>query len=187
MICIDPQYVDGCSVAEKQSAKRFMEDIGYALSAQNQRHYRFFWKALWEMREAGVDRILLYRTKDFDSFCRSYSRKSVISLVDLMVTWETQFRPHIEQLETRVARLRNGDTNRNFYLDDPLVTNQLSIRATAWNKSFSFKTELVLYPKNDWGLYLVLRQRLELAETSHSSSSSCQDTMALYQSVRLFH
>lgn len=126
---------DGCSMAEKQSAKKFMEDIGCALSSQNQRHYRFFWKTLWEMREAGVDRILLYRTKDFDSFCRSYPRKSAISLVDLMATWETQFRPYIEQLETRVARLKNGDTNRNFYLDDPLVANQLSIRATAWNNS----------------------------------------------------
>lgn len=32
------------------------------------------------MREAGVDRILLYRTKDFDSFCRGYSesRKQIL-------------------------------------------------------------------------------------------------------------
>lgn len=34
-----------------------------------------------------------------------------------------------------MARLKNRDTNRNFYLDDPLVANQLSIRATAWNNS----------------------------------------------------
>jgi hypothetical protein len=27
------------------------------------------------MREAGVDKILFYRTKGFDSFCRGYSKK----------------------------------------------------------------------------------------------------------------
>lgn len=126
---------DGCSVAEKLSTKKFMEDAGFGLSGENQRVYRFFWKALWEMREAGVDKVLLYRTKDFDSFCKSYPRKSVTSLVDLMATWEIQFGPHIEQLETRVARLRNGDVERNFYLDDPLVANQMGIAANAWNNA----------------------------------------------------
>jgi len=113
-----------------------MQDAGYEMGAENQRQYQNLWRSLWEMRAAGLDRILFYRTNEFDSFCKSYPKRSETSLIDLMVAWEIQYLPHIEQLEMRVARLRrNGDTKRKFYLDDPLVTNQLGIKAAAWNNA----------------------------------------------------
>jgi hypothetical protein len=37
---------DGFSIAEKQSARKFMQDAGYGLAAENQRQYRIFWKSL---------------------------------------------------------------------------------------------------------------------------------------------
>lgn len=82
-----------------------MEDAGYGLGAENQRQCRIFWKNLFEMREAGIDKVLYYRTKAFDSYCKAYPKTSEISLVDAIKKWETQYRPHIEQLETRVLRL----------------------------------------------------------------------------------
>ncbi|KAJ5989701.1 hypothetical protein N7481_004911 [Penicillium waksmanii] len=36
---------------------------------------------MYEMREAGIHKVLLYRSKEFDSFCRGYSRTAEISLV----------------------------------------------------------------------------------------------------------
>lgn len=59
-----------------------MEDIGHSLGPENQRQYRTFWKNIYEMREAGAHKILLYRSKEFDSFCRSYSKTAEISLVN---------------------------------------------------------------------------------------------------------
>ncbi|KAJ5350293.1 hypothetical protein N7541_008020 [Penicillium brevicompactum] len=66
---------DGFTMAEKAATKKFMEDTGYSVGAENQRQYRIFWKNIFDMREAGVDKILLYRTKEFDSFCRGDSKR----------------------------------------------------------------------------------------------------------------
>jgi hypothetical protein len=124
-------------MAEKQCARKFMQDAGYGLGAENQQQYRIFWKSLWEMREAGIDRILLYCTKEFDNFCRGYPRKSENVACRYMVPWERQYRPHIELLETRVTSPRNGDLKRLVYLDDPPVANQLAISRVAWNNAIN--------------------------------------------------
>jgi hypothetical protein len=61
--------------------------------------------------------------RKFDSFCRGYPKKSETSLVDLMVTRERQYRPHIEQLETRMTKLGKIDFKRVVYLDEPPLAN----------------------------------------------------------------
>ncbi|KAI2767381.1 hypothetical protein CBS147339_4192 [Penicillium roqueforti] len=76
--------LDEFTMAEKVATERFMKEAGYGLSLANQRQYRLFWKRLFEMRNAGVDKILLYRTKEFDRFCKSYSSEAGASLVEMV-------------------------------------------------------------------------------------------------------
>ena len=83
---------DGFTMAEKAATKKFMEDAGYGLGTENQRQNRIFWRNLFKMREAGIDKVLYYRTKEFDSYCKGYPKTSVISLVDAIKKWETQYR-----------------------------------------------------------------------------------------------
>lgn len=64
------------------------------------------------MREVGIEKVLYYRTKEFDSYCKGYPQTSETSLVDTIKKWEAQYRPHIEQLETRLLRLGKGDLAR---------------------------------------------------------------------------
>lgn len=127
--------IDGFSMAEKAATRRFMEDIGHSLGPENQRQYRTFWKNIYEMREAGAHKILLYRSKEFDSFCRSYSKTAEISLVNKVLEWEKQYHPHIEQLETRILSLNTGDLKRVSYLNDPHVRGLLKVPETSWNSA----------------------------------------------------
>ena len=130
---------DGFTVAEKAATRKFMEDAGYGLSAQNQRHCRNFWKNLFKMREVGIEKALYYRTKEFDSYCKGYPKTSEISLVDAILEWETKYRPHIEQLETRALRLGKGDYARLCDLENPQVVERLTVRESSWNNG-----------RNDW-------------------------------------
>ncbi|KAJ5111855.1 hypothetical protein NUU61_001485 [Penicillium alfredii] len=127
--------VDGFSMAEKAATRKFMEDIGQSLGSENQRQYRIFWKNIYEMREAGIHKVLLYRSKEFDSFCRSYSRTAEISLVNKIFKWEKKYLPHIEQLETRILSLSGGDLKRLSYLNDPQVRRLLKVPETSWNNA----------------------------------------------------
>jgi hypothetical protein len=126
-------------MAEKAATKKFMEDAGYGLGAENQRQCRIFWKNLFQMREAGIDKVLYYRTKEFDSYCKGYPKTSKISLVDAIMKWETQHRPHIEQLETRALRLAKGDLMRLSDLENPQVVERLKVHESTWNNA-----------KNEW-------------------------------------
>ncbi|KAJ5460929.1 uncharacterized protein N7458_002481 [Penicillium daleae] len=119
---------DGFTVAEKAATRKFMEDAGYGLSAQNQRHCRNFWKNLFKMREVRIEKSLYYRTKEFDSYCKGYPKTSEISLVDAILKWQTEYRPHIEQLETRALRLGKGDYARLCDLENPQVVERLKVR-----------------------------------------------------------
>jgi hypothetical protein len=130
---------DGFTMAEKAATKKFMEDAGYSLGAENQRQCRIFWKNLFNMRKAGIDKVLYYRTKEFDSFCKGYPKTSEISLVDAIMKWETQHRAHIEQLETRALRLAKGDVMRLSDLEDPQVVERLKVHESSWNNA-----------KNEW-------------------------------------
>jgi hypothetical protein len=114
-------------MAEKAATKKFMEAAGYGIGAENQRQCRIFWKNLFQMREAGIDKVLYYRTKEFDSYCRGYPKTAKISLVDAVMPWETQYRPFIEQLETRVLRLGQGDLARLCDLETPHVIERLEV------------------------------------------------------------
>ncbi|CDM27577.1 unnamed protein product [Penicillium roqueforti FM164] len=110
-------------MAEKVATERFMKEAGYGLSLANQRQYRLFWKRLFEMRNAGVDKILLYRTKEFDRFCKSYSSEAGASLV--------------EMLEERVAEESKGDFIGRLWLSQPLVADRLSVPEIAWNSAIN--------------------------------------------------
>ncbi|KAL7649125.1 hypothetical protein ACMYSQ_012470 [Aspergillus niger] len=124
---------DGFTMAEKAATKRFMEDAGHRLGAENQRQYRIFWRNLLKMREAGIEKALYYRTKEFDSYCKGYPKTSETSLVDTIKKWEAQYGPHIEQLETRLLRLGKGDWARVSDLDNPQVTERLKVPESCWN------------------------------------------------------
>ena len=128
---------DGFTMAEKAATKKFMEDAGYGLSAENQRQCRIFWKNLFEMREAGIDKALYYRTREFDSYCKGYPKSAEISLVEAIMKWETQHRPHIEQLETRALRLAKGDLMRLSDLENPQVVGRLKVHESSWNNAKS--------------------------------------------------
>ncbi|OKP09344.1 hypothetical protein PENSUB_5316, partial [Penicillium subrubescens] len=126
---------DGFTMAEKAATKKFMEDAGYGLGAENQRQCRFFWENLFKMREAGINKVLYYRTKEFDSYCKGYSKMSEISLVDEVMRWEAHYRPHIEQPETRVLRLGKGDLARLSDLENPQVVERLKVPESSWNNA----------------------------------------------------
>ncbi|KAJ5418699.1 uncharacterized protein N7487_002249 [Penicillium crustosum] len=126
---------DGFTMAEKAATKKFMEDTGYSVGAENQRQYRIFWKNIFDMREAGVDKILFYRTKEFDSFCRGYSKTSETPLVDKILRWENEYRSHIEQLEMRITKLKTGDSKRLSYLSNLQVLERLKVPEPSWNNA----------------------------------------------------
>ncbi|KAJ5543711.1 hypothetical protein N7513_007219 [Penicillium frequentans] len=126
---------DGFTMAEKAATKKFMAVAGYGLGAENQRQCRIFWKNLFQMREAGIDKVLYYRTKEFDSYCKGYPKTAEISLVDTIMSWETQYRPFIEQLETRVFRLEQGDLARLCDLECPHVMERLEVSKSSWNNA----------------------------------------------------
>ncbi|KAJ5471552.1 hypothetical protein N7530_008909 [Penicillium desertorum] len=127
--------LDEFTMAEKVATERFMREAGYGLSLANQRQCRLFWKRLFEMRNAGVYKILLYRTKEFDRFCKSYSSEAGASLVRMVRDWEEKYGFHIKQLEERVAEESKGDLTGRLWLSQPLVADRLSVPEVAWNSA----------------------------------------------------
>jgi hypothetical protein len=121
------------TMAEKVATKTFMNEAGYGISPDNQRQYRILWKSLSEMRKAKVDKILFYRTKDFDKYCKRYSRNSKPSLLDTVLSWEELYGSHIEQLEIRVVKLSERDFLGRSYLGQPHVVDRLQVQESLWN------------------------------------------------------
>jgi hypothetical protein len=76
--------LDDFTRAEKHAMRTFMEEAGYGTSYANQQRCRRLWRNLSQMRNAGVDRILLYRTKEFDSFCHEYPKDTEPSLLEMI-------------------------------------------------------------------------------------------------------
>ncbi|KAK1146184.1 hypothetical protein N8T08_003274 [Aspergillus melleus] len=64
---------DGFTSAEKAATRRFMEDAGYGIGAENQRQHRNLWKGLFQMRQEGISKFLAYRTQEFDSYYRAWN------------------------------------------------------------------------------------------------------------------
>ncbi|KAL2802117.1 hypothetical protein BJX63DRAFT_133904 [Aspergillus granulosus] len=124
---------DGFSVAEKEATIRFMKEAGYGTSRENQRLYRNLWKSLSEMREAGVEKILLYRTKEFDSYCKVYPKAAEKSLCDLVKSWEMVYKTHIDHLENQAITWSQGDFTGRSWLQQPHVAKQLVVPELSWN------------------------------------------------------
>ncbi|KAJ5808871.1 hypothetical protein N7474_010140 [Penicillium riverlandense] len=127
--------LDEFTVAEKVATERFMREAGYGLSLANQRQCRIFWKRLFEIRKAGVDKILLYRTKEFDRFCKGYTPEAGLSLVEMVRLWEEKYGLHIKQIESRVAQESQGDSTGRLWLSQPHVAERLDIQEHTWNSA----------------------------------------------------
>jgi hypothetical protein len=57
--------LDGISAVEKVATKNFMTSAGLKTSPENQWQCRGFWKALSDIRKAGVEIITYYQTNEF--------------------------------------------------------------------------------------------------------------------------
>ena len=126
---------DGFTMAEKVATKKFMEEAGHGMGAENQRQCRNFWKSLFEMRKAGIEKILFYRTKEFDSYCKGYPKNLETSLVETIVKWEKAYAVQIERLENRVLKLKEGDFTRRSYLGHQHVAQRLEVQESSWNNA----------------------------------------------------
>jgi len=124
---------DGFSVAEKIATYNFSEIAGLGTSSESQRQYRGFWKVLFDIRKAGVEKITCYRTAEFDNYCKTYPKRSDISLVDTIVSWERLYGPQIDQLEGRVFEQRKGDLSGRSRLKQKHVTERLDVAESSWN------------------------------------------------------
>ncbi|KAJ5900370.1 uncharacterized protein N7473_004440 [Penicillium subrubescens] len=124
--------LDEFTIAEKVATERFMREAGYGLSLANQRQCRLFWKRLCQMRKMGVDKILLYRTKEFDRFCKTYPSEDGASLVQMVRLWEDMYGLQIKQLESRVIQESMGDLTGRLWPSEP---KRLRISHVAWDGS----------------------------------------------------
>ena len=126
---------DGFTMAEKAASKKFMRDAGYGASAENQRQYRILWKTLFQLREAGAEKVLNYRTRDFDCYCKWYRRSSTVSLVQKIPEWENVYRCNTDQPVDRAIKLTMGDLKRRSSLDNPQVASRLELHEVSWNNA----------------------------------------------------
>jgi len=125
---------DEFTMAEKVAVRRFMLDAGYGISDSSQQRYRRLWKRLHDMRHAGVDKILFYRTRKLDDFLVDFPRDAKYGLIDLMLSWEQKYNPEIAMLEDRVWRASQGDDSGRAWLNTPGIAGRLEIPdPTQWN------------------------------------------------------
>lgn len=68
------------------------------------------------MRNAGVDKILLYRTKEFDRFYKGYTSEERSSLIETVRLWEEKYSSYIKQLENQVTQESQGDLTGRLWL-----------------------------------------------------------------------
>ncbi|KAH8431674.1 uncharacterized protein LDX57_009329 [Aspergillus melleus] len=127
--------LDEFTMAEKVATEAFMKEAGYGLSLANKRLCRILWKRLSEMRKVGVDRLLLYRTKEFDDFCRNYKPECEVSLEETVRSWEEKYGLHFEQLEDRITRESQGDFTGRLWLSQPHVVERLEVQDLSWNSA----------------------------------------------------
>ena len=86
----------------------FMNRGGLVTCLENQQQCRGLWKTLFNIRRAGVEMIACYRTAEFNKYCKTYLKRSDISLIDTIVSWEKAYRSHIGQLESRDSNNAKG-------------------------------------------------------------------------------
>ena len=125
--------LDGFSVAEKEKTREFMEKIFLATGSESQRLYRGYIKLLFDIREAGVERITCYRTNEFDRYCKIYPKTKEPSLIDTIMSWEKVYGQHIDQLEVRIRAKRSSDFSGQFILEQPYIAGQVDMSDMEWN------------------------------------------------------
>ncbi|TQV90523.1 hypothetical protein IF1G_10846 [Cordyceps javanica] len=125
--------LDGFTRQEKKAHKQFMVDAGYKTGLTNVRHYRLLWKHLYTLREGGVDKILLYRTKEFTSFCESFRTDADPSLLDTVMLWEEKYGPQIELLERRIEYTVKNKMGEDPLRRQPDIAGRLMVVKQAWN------------------------------------------------------
>ncbi|KAK4068833.1 hypothetical protein Purlil1_13707 [Purpureocillium lilacinum] len=125
--------LDDFTMAEKKATEDFMKNARIGLSPANQRRCRRFWKSLSDMREAGVENLLFYRTKEFDSFCDNNNKGDGSGLVQTVLSWEKVYGPHLEHLAERAKKEAGGDRTGRLWLAQPHVAKRLHVREACWN------------------------------------------------------
>lgn len=139
---LDPQKLptsrgrqDGFTRAQKEATRLFMAEIGFNGTLAKQRECRILWKTLFDMRNAGVNKILLYHTKRFDNFCKGSRNDAEMSIVDMALRWERFFGPQIDLLEARVAEECDGGLTGRSWLQQPFVTTRLLLEPASWSSA----------------------------------------------------
>lgn len=117
--------VDEFTKEEKEATRRFMAQAGYSMSPANQRRLRRLWKRLHELRQAGVDKILFYRTTEFDAFCGKYHVNAEMSFLETVQRWERVYGPQMALLEVRVKKECERCLTLDFVLDQRYLARQL--------------------------------------------------------------
>uniref|UniRef100_A0A1Y1LNA0 Uncharacterized protein n=3 Tax=Photinus pyralis TaxID=7054 RepID=A0A1Y1LNA0_PHOPY len=125
--------LDDFTQEEKTANEEFMKKAGYKTGKGNQRLCRRRWKNLYDMREAGIDRILLYRTPEFNSFCEKFPSDAESTLVDTVMSWEKEYGPQIGRLEDRIKEASRGDRTERSWLNQPNIADRLEVPKTSWN------------------------------------------------------
>jgi hypothetical protein len=69
--------------------------------------------------------ITYYRIAEFNQYCKTYLRKSDISLIDTIVSWEKVYGPQIDQLKGRVFEYCKGDFSGKSRLMQKHVAERL--------------------------------------------------------------
>lgn len=117
--------VDEFTKEEKEATRRFMAYAGYSMSPTNQRRLRRLWKRLHELSQAGVDKVLFYRTNEFDAFCSKYHVNAEVSFLETVQRWEKVYGPQMALLEVRVKKECERCLTGGFVLDQRYVARQL--------------------------------------------------------------
>ncbi|OAA33903.1 hypothetical protein BBO_09418 [Beauveria brongniartii RCEF 3172] len=125
--------LDGFTRQEKRAHRDFLWHAGYGTGLNNARHYRLLWKNLFKLRQGGVEKILLYRTKEFDSFCESFSSNTSPALLDTVIWWEEKYGPQISLLERRIANATEKGLSEDPLLSQPDIAKMLKVSRKAWN------------------------------------------------------
>jgi hypothetical protein len=74
-----------------------------------------------------------YRTAEFNQYCKTYPKRSDISLVDTIVSWEKVYGPQMNQLEGRVFEHCKEDFSGKSRLMQKHVAERLQITESSWN------------------------------------------------------
>lgn len=126
---------DGFTREEKEATRMFMAEAGHSMGVKNQRRLRRRWKSLNEMRKAGVDKILFYRTNEFNIFCDCYPVNRDLTLLETVQLWERVYGPQIDLLELRIKNECERCLTGRFWLDQQYVATRLDIPKDFWNSA----------------------------------------------------